>query len=570
MRKKMRISAVLLAAAMPLSFGMFAGCTIRDSKVANNENTLQIECYNRGYGTEGYQAIADRFMELNPDTTILLEKTTSNTLNSTLLAGPEINTVDMYLYGGTDYHKYTNTDSVVIAGTKYDSYLEPLNEVYEHIPEGETLSIKDKMYDDYEQFHNMKDGVKWTEDTYYTAPVNTFNCGFVYNSKIFADKGFEVPSTTDELIALAKQINQEEFLSTNKNSPGQKISVKAFTFCRTDSYWQFMENLWWAQYDGYESFTSYFKGQDIDGNHNPVIAASDGRWYLIELLDELLGTYKKEGGQTVERSDAEIYCDPTTTGKSFIDSQATFLNGLGALKNDKGATTALIMPNGDWVENEMYVNFGEQIESGELEFKYMKTPVISAIIKHPDCSTIENDAELSALIEAIDNGSTALSGTGYEVDQKAYDKIFEARTMETSHPENMTMMVPVYSNAKELAKKFLKFMYSDEALEIYAKTTRGQDFPFKFDYASVEGVSKFHQSRFEAMKNVTHYVAENAKSKVCHLGGLSAFMVYSPLVLNFNVSSERDYVDPTTVFIKNCQEIEGKWSSIMRDSGVDY
>ncbi len=567
MKKFIKMEALLLAAASCMAMA-FTGCTANTGSVSDDENTLQLEVYNRGYGAEGYEAVADRFMELNPGKTISIDKVTDNSMASNITAGPKANTIDMYFFGGTDYHKYTQADSVVISGKSYDNYFESLNDVYNYIPEGESLSIKDKMLDDYEQYHNLKDEDRWTEDTYYTAPLNMFNCGIIYNSKIFEENNWTVPVTTDGLVELSRTINNTKFYSTNPNSQGQEIDVKAFMYCLTDNYWQFVEQIWWAQYDGYKSYTNYFRGQDVNGNYTSAIAASDGRLAMINLIDQLFGTYKKDGNAIVARADSEIFCDPTLATRTFVDTQATFLNGLSSRVNTKGATTALMMPNGDWIENEMYANFADDINSGKVAFKYMKVPVISSIINHNDCQTIENDAELQALIKAIDAGSTALTGDGYSVDQVAYDKILEARTMAVGMPENLIALIPAYASAKELAKDFLKFLYSDEGLEIYAKTTRGQNLAFNYDFASVEGVSNFHKSRYEAHKGITHFVAGNRKDKMGYLGGLTAFKVYPSLVVNCNVSSKSDYIEPTKVFQDNYLEINRLWNSMMSDAGL--
>lgn len=84
----------------------------------------------------------------------------------------------------------------------------------------------------------------------------------------------------------------------------------------------------------------------------------------------------------------------------------------------------VFMANGDWFDNEMR-SFCEGLEQTQGycdTVKLMKTPVISSIIDQTP--TIENDAELSALISAIDAGETALKGEGYDVSQEGFRQNF--------------------------------------------------------------------------------------------------------------------------------------------------
>lgn len=427
------------------------------------------------------------------------------------------------------------------------------------------------MLDSYEFVFNLKnvDAERWTEDTYYSAAWIGGNIGIVYNSRMFREHGWEVPVTTDGLLELCDDILDDEFYSTNKNSVGQRIEVVPFSYCLSDSYWMYVYPQWWAQYDGVQSYINFFKGEDINGTHTYEIANTDGRLEMLKLMDQLLGTYEMNGTEKVARSN--VYCDPTLATRTFIDTQSTFLNAERARINTNGATTSAMMPNGDWLESEMSQNFESQIASGEIEFKMMKTPVISAIINHPACeNSIENDAELEALVKAIDAGETALSSTeyGYDVTQSAYDKVKEARRL-TFGNYNNNIYIPAFATAKELAKDFLKFYFSDEGIKIFAEATKGQNLPVEYDFTLVSNISAFYQSKFDVIDDVDNFIGIYDVYPAVYLGNLTMFPEYLPFESKFNVSSAADYLSPNKIFIDNYNAIKRLWPNIVKDAGLN-
>lgn len=557
-----KICACIVSVILALGSLGLGGC---GETVANDENTLEIQYYERGYGSDGINALIDAFKVKHPEINISATGLVDTTLASDIYNG--ISTVDLYFNGDGSMFNLIDKQNVNINGVSYESYFEPLTEVYEYIPEGESVAIKDKLYDDYEQFLNVKDGVRYTEDTYYSIPWMGGYVGLIYNSKMFETYGWTVPNTTDELVSLCDKIIAQPAKSTNKNSTGKDIKIAAFCYASADSYWGYVTTQWWAQYDGMLKYSNYWKGMDENGIYTSSIAASTGRLEMLKVLDSLIGTYTKAGETVTKRTN--IYCDPTLSSRSYIDTQATFLSAEEARVNTNGATTAAMLPNGDWLESEMYVNYSDKIEKGEVAFKCMQTPVISSIINHPDCeNTIADDAELSALIKAIDAGSTAIAGEGYNVSQKAFDKIKEARTTQHGYAAGTLAFIPIYATAKKAAKEFLKFMYSDEGIRIMSEATKGQTLPCKFDYSTISSASEFQKSKFEILSRAEHFAIQSDRSPIVYRGGLKSFNAYSPLERKFNASSAVDYMDPQSVFIGNYTEVDRLWSSMMKDAGI--
>ncbi len=552
-----KLSVLLLISAF--GAGMFSGCG--GKKVENNENFLEIQFYERGYGSEGIQAVADRFMELHPEVTVYIDPVTDNTLATDIYSGPDIVTTDMYFNGGDNVFNLVNSGEVTFNGVTYPSYFEPLTEVYEYTPEGESLPIKDKMIDSYEEFYNMGN------DVYYLMPWMGGYTGIVYNSKMFENYKWPIPRTTDELFEVCDMILATDAKSTNKNSLGESIEIVPFSFCLEDSYWEYVYLHWWAQYDGIEKFNAFFEGKMEDGTYSPEIAASTGRLEMLKVLDGILGTYELQGTEKVKRGN--VYCDPTLATRSFIDTQSTFLNAEGARVNLNGATTSAMMPNGDWIENEMYANFADKIESGEVEFKMMKIPVISAIAdKTSFKNAADADEKLRELIDYIDSGKQGtLPDFANENDVKIVEK---ARGIGSSVGQRYSVYVPAYATAKEIAKEFLKFMYLDEGIRLNTSASRGTNLPVNFDWSGVEGISDFQKSKFEVLASTTDYAFNSDKYAIKYRGGLSPFRIYTPVEAKFNVSSDKDYIDPQTIFIDNYNEFVRLWPTMMKDAGIEY
>lgn len=557
------MTAVFLVAA--LGAGALTGCGGGGGKKENTETFVEIQAYDRGYGIDGIRAVAEQYMELNEGVTIDITGVTDSTLATDIYAGPSIVTTDMYFYGGDNLFNLVNSGSVTFNGVSYPNYFESLNEVYNAVPEGETMAIKDKMLDSYEEFYNVDSDLDGQPDgNYYCAPWMGGFTGIIYNSKMFENYGWTVPVTTDELFELCEQIVATDAKSTNKNSVGDSIDIAPFSFCLEDSYWEYVYLQWWAQYDGIETFNNFFKGQDINGNYTADIAASQGRLKMLEVLDGVLGTYELVDGQKVKRDN--VYCDPTLTTRSYIDTQSTFLNAEGARVNLNGATTSAMMPNGDWLENEMYTNFSDKIESGEVEFKMMKTPVISAIT---DKLSFKDDADLRELIRWIDGGKAEAEKPGFDFTDDDLKIVEEARGVGSSIGQRYSVYIPSFATAKEAAKDFLIFLYSDEGIRINALNSRGNDMPFTFDWSAVRNeLSTFENSKLDVLKSTTTYAFNADNHPMRYRGGVTSFKIYTPVEANFNVSSVMDYIDPQTIFIDNFSEFQRLWKTMVNDAGV--
>jgi ABC-type glycerol-3-phosphate transport system substrate-binding protein len=234
--------------------------------------------------------------------------------------------------------------------------------------------------------------------------------------------------------------------------------------------------------------------------------------------------------------------------------------------NPTGATTAAMMPNGAWLENEMSVNFAEEIASGKISFKTMKTPVISAIT---DKTSFKGDEKLRELIRWIDGGKVGEKPSfASDADVKIVE---EARGI--YRPQlGLVFLIPAYATAKDLAKDFLRFLYSDEGALIYASATQGINLPIVgLDYSSAN-ISEFQKSKFEIINSPNaRIMLEPGSSPMAISGGrLTAFETVEGARMEavFSVSNPADFKPANEIFLAKYEYAVKNWNTYMKNAGL--
>ena len=135
-----------------------------------------------------------------------------------------------------------------------------------------------------------------------------------------------------------------------------------------------------------------------------------------------------------------------------------------------------MMVSGSWLSNEME-------ESGGAEnFVMMKLPVISSITDNLE--TVKKESQLRKVITAVDNvtdGNKSVDdykqGDNYVIDDitvsaSDWEAVRKARNTMAANHSGDSAYIPSYSNAKEGAKEFLKYLYSDEGIQIYSEALK--------------------------------------------------------------------------------------------------
>ena len=414
------LSAVLL-------FGVSAGCAKKNEQTfSNTEMDIQVAYWNVGLGREWLDQIVSNFEAKYPQYNVELQVSTVLTEINANLMNKTSDTVDVYLTYFTDstYEEYYTCLDDIVLDQKYGS-------------EEKTIREKFNPY--------ILEQEKRTDGKIYTLSYGGGYSSICYNADIIDGTTYKVPNTTKELELLTFQLKSKNIMPWVHFAP--------------EGYAQYLASAWQAQYDGLDYFNNTFlKLTDPATGEAPskeIMLKKDGRWQAIQTM-------------------AAIFTPDTvlnnSNSMSHTDAQTRFLAGQSAM-----------MINGMWMMNEMKYN-------GKDNISMMRTPVISSIVDNCDSIKGENggtaDNELSALIDDIDavtdgektitltgDDTATVSGIDYSVTEKDYKRVQEARSIMYSNAVEHSMMIPTYTVAKEGAKLFAQYFFSDEALKIYFDKT---------------------------------------------------------------------------------------------------
>ncbi len=418
----MKINKKLLAVGVAgsLLFGSsfaMAGCGKKE-KASDNATTIEISYWKSGLGIDWLNNLVKKFEATHPEYDVFLDSSSSADLFlSTIELGAQDNTIDLY---------FTTLNT-----SQYNKYLEPLNTVLDYQWESESKVIKDKINP---AILNL---LKHDASNTYTLSYGGGLLSLAYNNQIIDGENYMVPVTTDELKDVAAMIHSDSGSTTYP-----------FITFKDGGYWSWVYEAWLMQYRGldwYQNTLMTLDGSEYgfaDKNSKEFLmddAKVTGRYQLLELLQTLL-QYN--------------YNYPGSASADFTPQQTLFI------KNKAAA----FMPNGTWLANEM-----KGSKEAPSNISFMRLPVFSAIIENLD--TIDTDSELAALVRTTDEYDSVeqvpLIGDGYDVSEADRQAVWEARRLIVSVLDEHSAMIPNYATAKEGAKEFLKFMYSDQMIREY-------------------------------------------------------------------------------------------------------
>lgn len=427
--KKLKILSIVLAAVLALSVG--AGCNKNQN--ANSSTAVQLYYWNSGLGRVWMQEIVDEFNEIQDEYTVEFSyDANASTIIQTLSLG-ESNTYDLYF-------TMLNTHN-------YDDDFANLDDVLDNPAYGETVDIREKYYSYLIDAFENPDG-----STHFLNYGNTF-AGIVYNTNIIDGEKYEVPRTTLDLEMLTIELSGDSELSN--------AGVYPWIFYNdtiNNGYWNYMIYAWAAQYEGVENFYTRLMELNKGGmTLEEALLEEDGRYEALKALEALI---------------TPTFAHPDSTSTNFTRVQTRYLSQ--ANLNGK-VGDAVMTINGSWLLNETNLT---------ADVAMMKTPVISSIVNkleyRGEGGTYMENSELSAVIEVIDNGGSYEDAQAVVSDEQAevpfsendFNRIAEARSVIAGNAAQQYVFIPEYSPAKEGAKAFLRYFYSDAGTAAYMNTLR--------------------------------------------------------------------------------------------------
>lgn len=490
---------------------------------AGKATDLIVEVFGGGYGTDWLYAVANEFEKKTGENVEITVQTGSQGIsNMTTSFRSYTSPTDIYftktnLFGGVYEGKTT------INGVAYENVYADLTDVFNTEIEGEGILYKDKFFDNYEEYYNM-------DGKYYFTSWASGAMGIIVNMDVWTKAGMtDFPRTTDELF---------EMMDTLK---GKKVIP--FIYSASDEYWTSIANLWMTQYEGTERMAQIYQGYDADGNrYTEKLADFQGYYEMLRFYERLLDKDNK-------------YMHTASNDVDFTNMQGMFLQGAAAM-----------CANGDWLENEMKLNYQN------ANIKYMKAPIISALADRLSfAEAADKDAKLRELIDYVDANATGYANKPAWATEADIDKVRDARSVEVTAGAGHDAFIPCYSNNIELAKKFLLYCATDEAMAIYRSATGGCDMPFYWtNEPSSEGYSTFRQSVNEVISRSKIWV-QSDKDKLWALGGANNYFFNCDLgryVVRFSALSDRDFKSATEYYLAEQQYWQNNISKLKNMAGI--
>ena len=537
-KKLLYVSTLALAAASLASCG---------SKNEGGEEVLRIFLTNAGYKTEWLNPMIEEFKKADwvkekyPNLKVTKPEISNNQeyAQNKFEGGEKANKFDL-LFGMNLFDKVSNDYFLDLTDVLYNA----------EVPDEDGGKYIDRMYASY------VDSCRYTGTTddprngkFFVAPWAGGNISFLYNTefiKTLSATNGQVPVTTDEFLACCQEY-------TTKNYKGTSTTTYALSKGGTsEDYINKMFYIWWAQYQGLEGYENFWNGVD-DGAISKDIFKQKGRLEALNIYKNLLDSDKN-------------YISPNAFQNDFKINQRAFKGG-----------ESLFYTCGDWYPSEMSNING--LDGKNYQALLMRAPIISAIKDR--CDTIADDAELAALVRAIDAESSALSGEGYDVNQEDYDMVKEARRVVWSFGSGHTAVVPTYAPGKNVAVDFLRFMATSKGQEVYMEYTMGASLPFQYDLKTKnptlynsDKIDPLHKDRLNYMnsKFLEPYTLKSTSIyPLCVYGYVNEFEPNTSRNYWGTFSAIGSTADPQQIYDKTIEYYNtgSNWNDAVRRAGLN-
>ena len=524
---KKRGMAFVLCLAMAVQ--MLTGCSLGKAPAMSvDSSTLQIGIVAKGYGDEFVKQLASAFEQ----------KTSDSWVSGQMQAGAKNNDIDIIF----DINSKTMRNVAVsdyVDG--YERAYADLSDIFDEVPEGyDTDETLEEMLNPYALkacTWGEKDG-EYGDGKQYFLTYATGLEGLVYNADLFEKYKLSIPKTTTQFFALMDQMKTLDGGSYAKNKEGRE--VYPYVFSGKVNYSEYLGVVWWAQFDGLNTFYNVLEGKDAAGNYSANSLKSPGKLSAMTLVSQILN---QKNGYTSE----DCYT------QSFTDAQVKFLDN-----------QAFMMSTGEWIEREMSSNF----EGNSLNIRFMPIPVNSDIVMQ--CDSVKTEEKLVEALAYID-GETDRPKYLSDADE---ERLKEARSMYCSEGNQHIAYIPVYSNMVEEAKDFFRFMMSKEGQEIMLQYSYGNMAPLDVDvtkFSQYENISNFQKAKYEmqSSKAGLNLVGNNYYHPMGYAGSVQLFYSQPTMENAFGVIETSDtYMTADEIWMQDYERMAAQWANEMTRAGV--
>lgn len=537
-----KISILLTTAVAALAVGALTSCG-----GADNSDKIKIACVKLGYGTEWLKALTDAYTQ-KTGVEFYYQEVVGAAGNSNLdqqlrsLSG----TFDLYGLRPDCLYQMLYSGSVKAKGQVYETAFEPLTDIYQSVYEGETgNNTMEKKMD--QQFKNYV----YINNDYYAVPWSSGFLSLVRNVDVWESFGYSkdyYPRTTDEWFEVMDNMRAKSSNTTSLKDTWPMI------YCASDEYYTSIFGSWFAQYEGNEQMQKFYGGKNPDGKRGTDMYTFDGVTESLKVLQKL--------SQFDKNKDQYTYQHPKSKSLSFTQMQNYFLLGAAAF-----------CVNGTWLDI-------ESPAAKEKNIDYIKIPLVSSIVNNDErLSKKYTEAELREIVSFIDAHPVKGDNNGAPGNVTADDlEVFrESRNggsfMRVDYDH--LFVIPAWANKKPEAKEFLKWIYSDEGLNIYYKTMQGHHLPAVPSTGSYDdtGVtqSQFRECVNEILEegNFCPYLVNTVADKIFSVAGVQSNASNTISKTGTCLKWMVDGFTVDQVVAENTNYLTAKWSSILNSLDKD-
>ena len=525
---------------------MFALTACNNS--GSKSNKIKISCVQLGYGTEWLTTLTKAYTEktgVEFAYTEVVGQAGNNNLDNNLrsLSG----NTDIYGLRPGSFHELLYRGKITTGGVTYDHAFEPLTDIYNQEYENETgnntISKKiDPIFKDYVTI----------DDEMYALPWANGFLAFVRNLDVWEKLGYrpeEYPRTTDELFEMMDEIN-----ATIATTGDSKLkNVAPMIYCAEDEYYTSIIGSWFAQYEGPEVMEKFYAGRNPDGKRGPDMFTYDGISETLKVLSNILQYDKSTGRYKYQHINSKKL--------SFTQMQNYFLAG-----------DAAFCVNGTWLEV-------ENPKARESNIDYVKIPLVSSIVNNEKLHKKYTEDELRTLVSFLDahieEGDNEGLPSVYDIDDVEFIRKSRNTGSYMRCDYDHLFIVPSWSNKKAEAKEFLRWMYSDEALQLFFDKMNGHHLPATpstgfYDTSNVN-FSKFRISCNKAFDEgkFCQYASSTVKDKIFSIAKVQPNISNTISKTGTCVDWIVDGMTPDQIIAENTNYLTTRWTSILNSIGKE-
>lgn len=539
--KKLLIQAILASCAM---FAV-AGCN--GTKVGGS-NIIQVKSYKAGYSTDFLHEAAKKFHEVYPDYSVEILDESALVDGEKVAAEigvPKKNQTDLYFTADIDINHLIKRSSTVLH--KRDvTLLESLDDVFES--KGITLegkeeneTIKSRFFDGFEELCKYEGEVPQWRGKMFTLPWAEAITGLFVNKAVLDKYSLAIPLTSNELIHVVEEVYRQ-----GKASDNYPFS---FGGGNAAGYWQYLYETWFAQYSGVQGFNNFMNCDPGNG----------------KIVDEGYKVYADRGILKALEPMFEIcdlnYCPNGSLSKTHMEAQTEFINGRSAF-----------MVDGDWLLNEMKEYYFDKAK----EIMMIGAPILSSIGEQIGI----NDNQLHSLVEYIDSHKTndQIKTLMPSLTDEHINWVRDARSVHSTRGIAHNVVIPSYADAKDAAKLFLRFLYSNDGCRIF-RNYANSNFPLSYERLPGDSNTTFQQSLdkvrdYENPQVVTTVAPFNGVRKNANMGATREMYVFNlsswqfPKTFYFimlDKKSDDPQFSAQTIYEQEAAYAEENWKEWMRD-----